>query len=359
LTYAGGFEKWVSEVAPRLVDKGHNVTVVTTHAGDIKDKSIKPALVDKGIKVIELDNYTKPFTIPRVKEIARLLEIARENDVLYFNNAFAGNELLMRLAKMRTKIIAGYHGIFPNVGGRLRATYYTTINRVISSSFDAHHVVNKDRERLLKSYGYHNIYYIPNGVDTSKFRPGKKEERFTVLFVGRLTYQKGFDVFAKIVELLNERCKRGIYFIIAGMGPLSYMAERLKTTYENVEWNGYLTEEELIRAYQRAHVLLAPSRFGFEEFLLTSIEAQACGTPVIATDIPGPRDNVVNGSTGFLVKPFIEDFVKYILFFKEMWENSRELYYEYSENARRNVLKYDWSIIVDKLEKMLIEVSKL
>jgi hypothetical protein len=93
LAYGGGFERWVSEVAPRLVDKGHNVTVVTTHAGDIKDKSIKPALVDKGIKVIELDNYTKPFTIPRVKEIARLLEIVREHDILYFNNALAGERI--------------------------------------------------------------------------------------------------------------------------------------------------------------------------------------------------------------------------------------------------------------------------
>jgi hypothetical protein len=36
-----------------------------------------------------------------------------------------------------------------------------------------------------------------------------------------------------------------------------------------------------------------------------------------------------------------------------MWENSRELYYKYSENARKNALKYDWSIIVDKLEKII------
>lgn len=113
MTYGGGFERWVSEVTPRLADKGHNVTVVTTCAGDVKDESIKPMLVDKGIKIIELNNYIKPLTIPRVKEITRLLKIAREHDVSYFNNAFVGNELLMRLAKMRTKIIAGYHGIFP------------------------------------------------------------------------------------------------------------------------------------------------------------------------------------------------------------------------------------------------------
>jgi glycosyltransferase involved in cell wall biosynthesis len=357
LTFAGGFERWVSEIAPRLINRGHKVTVVTTRAGDIKDKSIKPALVDNGIKIIELDNYTKPFTIPKIKEITHLLKIAKEHDVLYFNNAFAGNELLMKALNMRTKIVAAYHGIFPNVGSRLRVTYYSTINRVVSSSFNAHHVVNKERERMLRSWGYRNVYYIPNGVDTSKFHLGKKEERFTVLFVGRLDYQKGFDIFARIIKLLNEQYRKEICFIIVGTGPLSYIAERLKTLYENVEWNSYLKERELVRTYQRAHVLLAPSRF--EEFLITSIEAQACGTPVIASDLPGPRENIVDGQTGFLVKPSIGDFVRYILFFKKLWDNSSETYYKYSQNARKNALKYDWRIIVDKIEGMLIKVARL
>jgi glycosyltransferase involved in cell wall biosynthesis len=360
LAYGGGFERWVSEVAPRLADKGHNVTVVTTRAGDVKDESIKQTLLDKNSKIIELDNYNKPFTIPKIKEIIHLLKIIKECDVVYFNNTFAGNEVLMRLAKMQTKVVAGYLGIYPNVGGFIRKIYYTTINRAVSFSFDAHHVANKDREKLLKSYGYRNIYYIPLGVDTSKFYPGKKEEKFTILFVGRLTYQKGFDIFAKIVVFLNKRYGDNMHFIIAGTGPLSYIAQMLKATYKNVEWNGHLVGEKLISAYQRAHVLLAPSRPGYEEFLLTSIEAQACGTPVIVSEIPGPRDNVINGRTGFLVRPSsTEDFIKYILFFKEIWDNSRELYYEYSENARKNALNYDWSVIVNMLEKMLIEVSEL
>jgi len=357
LAYGGGFERWVSEVAPRLADKGHNVTVVTTHAGDKKNESTKLTLVGRGIKIIELDNYTKPFTIPRIKEITRLLKIIREHNILYFNNAFAGNELLMRLAKMRTRIVAGYHGMFPNVGSHVRKIYYITINRAVSSSFSAHHVVNRHREKLLMSYGYRNVYYIPCGVDTSKFYPSKKEEKFTILFVGRLTYQKGFDIFAKVVEFLNEYYGRNFHFIIVGEGPMSNIARRLKIKYENVQWSGYTADKELIKLYQQAHVLLAPSRF--EEFLLTSIEAQACGTPVIASDIPGPRDNVVNRRTGFLIKPSVEDFVKYVLLFKRIWESSREVYYEYSKNARKNALKYNWSIIVDMLEKMLIEVSRL
>jgi SAM-dependent methyltransferase len=93
------FKKAIDEVNCLMADglklplRDEVFDLVTTHAGDKKNKSIKPALVDKGIKVIELDNYTKPFTIPRVKEITRLLEIVRENDILYFNNALAGERI--------------------------------------------------------------------------------------------------------------------------------------------------------------------------------------------------------------------------------------------------------------------------
>jgi glycosyltransferase involved in cell wall biosynthesis len=69
-------------------------------------------------------------------------------------------------------------------------------------------------------WGYKNIYLIPNGVDTNKFKPGKKDETFTVLFVSRLTYQKGFDIFAKLVEYLNKH-KTNYNFLIVGNGPLN------------------------------------------------------------------------------------------------------------------------------------------
>jgi glycosyltransferase involved in cell wall biosynthesis len=193
------------------------------------------------------------------------------------------------------KVVAGYHGIFPNVGSHSRRLYYKLVNKWISRVFDAHHVVNSERRELLTSYGYKNIYYIPNGVDTKKFRPCRKEEKFTILFVGRLTYQKGFDIFTQVIKSLNKRYCRDIEFIIIGTGPMSRMAEKLQVTYGNVKWISRASDEALIECYKKAHILVAPSIF--EEFLFTSIEAQACGTPVIASDIPGPRDNIIHGRT--------------------------------------------------------------
>lgn len=145
--------------------------------------------------------------------------------------------------------------------------------------------------------------------------------------------------------------------MIVGNGPLAYLAKSLQNNYSNVEWFSFLSDEELIRIYQRGSLLVAPSRF--EEFLLTSIEAQACGTPVVVSDIPGPRDNVIDGYTGLLIKPSIDELINGILFFKDLWQKSRDLYEEYSHNARRNALNYDWNIIVKKLERMLVEVLGL
>jgi glycosyltransferase involved in cell wall biosynthesis len=358
LAFGGGFERWVKEVTPRLVSQGYKVYVITTKAGDVKDPYTVNYLIRRGVHIVEVGNFNKPLTIPKLQYFKRIFNIAKKCDIIYFNNAFAGNDILIRFIKnlINIKILAGYHGIFPylHVNSYLKRIYHLAFTKNISKSFDAHHVVNTYTKNILLSFGYKRVYYIPNGVDTLKFRPGRKEDKFTVLFVGRLDYYKGFDIFVRIVKYLNKYYRDEMKFIIVGKGPLSYLAERLSQYYRNVEWLGYVTEDVLVKTYQRAHVLVAPSRFGFEQFLFTSIEAQACGTPVIVSDIPGPRDNVVNGHTGFLIKPSIKTFAKYILFFKNAWEKGT--YEKYSKNARMNALKYDWKIIIEKIKNMLKEV---
>ena len=358
LGFGGGFERWVSEVTPRLLVRGHKISVVTTRAGGVYDLSIESDLRRKGVELVELDNYDRILTIPKIRHFKTLLTIARDHDVLYFNNAFAGNELIVGSIKKlaHVKVIAGYHGIHPHVGNFPRRLYHQTFNKELSRLFDASHVVNKERERLLRAYGYKNVFYIPNGVDITKFKPKPKEERFTVLFVGRLTHEKGFDIFAWLVAHLNMRYNDMDYLVV-GDGPLSHIAKRLQLRYNNVRWLGRLTEEKLIESYQKAHVLVAPSRF--EEFLLTSIEAQACGTPVIASDIPGPRENVIHGSTGLLVKPRLEEFMSALIYYKNLWYRNREEYNKICQNARTNANNYNWNIIVDRLEEMLIRVMNV
>ena len=358
--YGGGFERWIGEVAPRLRSRGHQITIITTKAGIRRNITAREKLLQAGIDVFEVDNYVRPFTVPKLSAIREIAKLVKGVDILYFNNAFALNELLICSIKkiLKIRIISGMRGIFPEVGSLSRKLYYRTVNRIVSGQFDAHHTLNRERETLLKSWGYRNVYRIPNGVDTSKFLPNKKGEIFTVTFVGRLTYEKGFDLFATCIKSLDKIQKNEMKFLVIGGGPLSRLAKELEERFSNVRYAGYVVEDELlIKAYQSSHVLVAPSRY--EEFLLTALEAQACGTPVICSNIPGPRETVLNKKTGLLVKPSALELLTAILFFKKLWYESRDHYYEYSKNARRNALNYHWEIIVKKLEDMLTQVYKL
>jgi glycosyltransferase involved in cell wall biosynthesis len=188
-------------------------------------------------------------------------------------------------------------------------------------------------------------------VDLNKFRPGQKKDVFTVAFVGRLSYQKGFDILADLIRCVNTNIelRESFKFFICGTGPYYAVAENLGKRFSNVKFLGYTSEDELIKVYQRSHVLLAPSRY--EEFPFTPIEAQACGTPVVVSDIHGSRETVLNRITGLLIKPSLMEFLHATLYFRDiLYENPNE-YYEYCRNARKNASRYEWCILVKDLEK--------
>ena len=357
---AGG-EKWIEQVSTRLHAQGDKILVLTTKHGNNNDPAIKRKLVENGIEVLEFDNYKKPFKIPKIQYIKSIANILKDSDVLYFNNAFALNEVFLYLIKkiINIKIVSGYHGTYPETGSIIRRIYHRIINRSVSRQFDGHHVLNKERENMLLSWGYRNVYNIANGVDTTRFSPCKKDDIFTVMFAGSMTHQKGIDRFAKAIESINRRdtSNNDIRFIIFGSGPLSYISEKLKEKFTNVEYFGYAYEEQLVKAYKKSHVFVAPSRF--EEFGLVNLEAQAAGTPVTASDIPGVKQIVMNGATGFLVNSNITDeIIQSILYFKDLWYNKPEDYNRYSLSARSEALRYDWAQVTKKLKDTLSTIAE-
>jgi glycosyltransferase involved in cell wall biosynthesis len=68
---------------------------------------------------------------------------------------------------------------------------------------------------------------------------------------------------------------------------------------DRVEFTGFLGEERKVEILRQAHVVVNPS--AKEGWGVTVTEANACGTPVVASDVPGLRDAVIDGKTGFLV----------------------------------------------------------
>lgn len=152
------------------------------------------------------------------------------------------------------------------------------------------------------------VHVIHNGVDYDAFSPEHAERSpesnsATLLTVGRLTEQKGLDHLLRIFRLVYRRlpdCR----LLIAGDGP--YRSDLMTLCREAglagaTTMLGYVPHAELPGLYQMADVFVTTSVF--EPFGMTTLEAMACATPVVASSLGGAREFVRDGLDGFLRPP--------------------------------------------------------
>ena len=148
------------------------------------------------------------------------------------------------------------------------------------------------------------VYVVGNGVDHGLYQPCPVKNPYPhVIYVGRIRRNKGIHYLVGSMKQVVEKLPNAQLSVV-GKGDREYLKSLKQLTIDlklekNIIFHGYLTEEEKIRLMQEAHVLAIHSQY--EGFGLVVVEANACGTPVIATDVPGLRDTVVNGETGLLV----------------------------------------------------------
>ncbi len=144
-------------------------------------------------------------------------------------------------------------------------------------------------------------HIVYNGVNLASYLPGKKSKNPSILYLGRLTTAKSIHVLLHAVSALKNDIQ-DVECQIAGDGPTRRQLEKLATKLklkDNVKFLGKVTEEEKIKLYQSAWVFVNPSLI--EGWGITTIEANACGTPVVASDVAGLRDAVSDTNSGILV----------------------------------------------------------
>lgn len=297
-------------------------------------------------------------------------EIVKGFDVIHLHYPFYGTaEQVLLNAEGLPPVVVSYHmdATAPGWKGLMFG-----LHRVLVQPFLFRHV----KKILVASYDYaasssiksliDQLTELPFGVDLERYTPGPSvRARFavpddapTILFVGGLDRAhafKGVDILLVAVAELDVKT----HLLIVGDGDLRASYEERARTLgidRRTHFLGRLEDDSLRDAYRSADVFAFPSISRAEAFGLVALEAQACGLPVVASDLPGLRTVVLQNETGLLVKP------------GSVAELSQALYRVLSDAAFRSRLaektvaharKFSWDSHLDGLQKIYKEVCEL
>jgi glycosyltransferase involved in cell wall biosynthesis len=185
--------------------------------------------------------------------------------------------------------------------------------------------------------GARDVRVVPNGVELPA-EVAAEAEPPQILFAGRLSREKG------ILELVEAA--RGHRLVVAGDGPLRAHVPQAR---------GWLPRDELERLYAAAAVVACPSHR--EGFGVACAEAMAHGRAVIASDVGGLRDLVVDGETGLLVPPRDIPALRAAL---ERLLGDSELRRRLGARARERVRSYcSWEAVTDAAVAAYADASRV
>ncbi len=199
------------------------------------------------------------------------------------------------------------------------------------------------------------IAIVPNGVDAEVFPMARREwSPLRMLSVGRVVYQKGFDLAMRALAGLKEIEWN---WRIAGDGSQLPALKAMVEEYgleDRVKFLGWQTADQLRREYAAANLFLFPSRH--EGMPNAVLEAMASGLPVVATRIAGNEDLVVDGETGVLVEEQNVNTLREALRNLVMQTGRLE---RMGEAARRRVEKsFGWQRVADEYQLILEKAIK-
>lgn len=224
---------------------------------------------------------------------------------------------------------------------------------------------NATRDELITRFPEHSfkVAVIPMGVNTDLFKkrnmkkPRKYEKNKILLFVGRLSDQKGLQYLIDSMRDIS-RYNQNVKLLIIGEGPYKKELEEIATNLgvgNNLEFLGSMPASDIAKYYNFADIFIIPSlstKTGTEALGLSMLEAMASGCAVIGTDVGGIPFVIKNGYNGILVKQkSSNELSRAVIALLKDKEKSKKL----GNNAAKVVKEnYSW----EKISKDFINVYK-
>lgn len=361
--HIGGIERFTESLAAALVKRGNYVVVVTNNTDGEPGVEIQEGLSVYRLPCVPL--FSGRLPLPKLARTRRRmiseLQSMRFDGVL-INARFYPHTLLgMKLARR--------HGLTPVVLDH--GSDYLTFGKPCID------VLVRAYEHLITWYGkrYHPRYFgvsqrsaqwlerfhiaaegiISNSINAEEFRDcasarsfrkeyGIREDRALISFVGRLIPEKGINALIKVAKKAFEH-SLAVDFIIAGDGPL---LDAVRACPDNVHAVGRLAKPDIAALLAQSNALILPSRS--EGFATCLLEAAACSTPAITTDVGGAHELIPDSRYGII----LNDGSEASIFDAVLWcvEHPGELEDMGANSYQMVSTEYSWDAGAKKVEEI-------
>lgn len=201
-----------------------------------------------------------------------------------------------------------------------------------------------------------HIEIVPEAIDADFFRPSDLEREPLILFVGSLIERKGTRDLIAAMTYIRQKSP-GYRLVIVGEGPQRSTLENLASKLRLTDWVSFVgaqSQDQVRQWMQRARLVVLPSLE--EAFGIVLLEALACGTPCVGTQVGGIPE-IISPEVGCLVPPAnpeaLADAIDSILEREEVWQTM-------SQSARRRVEEcgFTWSQVAARLVQVYHSVLR-
>jgi glycogen synthase len=302
--YIGGLEVFGQQLVQALCKRGHEIIIIASH----REQPLPNLMEVDGVQVYRYHFQAvmqgqNPARIIATRNHIAAVKKAFKPDIIHLNSFDFSGFFHARTANVATcPTLFTVHSTFKfsvevnSMFGRMLrdAVWVNTVSKAMLDDLR-----REVPEAAARSSVIHNSLRFPDLQPTTP-----RFDLPRLLCMGRVVEDKGFDValdaFAElIVEFPSAR------LILAGDGgvllDLKMQAQRLGI-HDNVEWLGWVAPEKIPQIINDASLVLMPSRWR-EPFGLVALQAAQMARPIVASNVGGIPEIVVDGETGLLVEP--------------------------------------------------------
>jgi glycosyltransferase involved in cell wall biosynthesis len=298
--FGGGAEVYLHQIFKRLAAQGNDVTLLCSHfsGAPVEEEIDGIHIVRKGNR--NFFNYVVPMEYAkRFRHEHYDIVIDDINKIPFYSPIFVRRPLLGMVMHLFDRSIFK-EASFPAASyvycaERLALAVYRKIPLVAISE-------STRKELLVHGCLQDNIYLVPCAVNHETYRllPGTHRSNPLIGYVGRIKKYKSVDhllhAFAIVLKELPQA-----KLVVIGEGDGRPMFQKISQELQiehATTFTGFLPLEEKVQLLNQLQIVVNTS--AKEGWGLTVTEANACGAPAIASDVPGLRDAVVDGETGIL-----------------------------------------------------------